>query len=158
MNLNDHIDMKGRLRIKMLDPSDRLIFETAADNDIVLSGRDLVARMFINETIAPISHLAIGDGTDPVDPRNDLSLGNETFRKAIVPIDPAIHLTDTEEGKKKIFVSAELELEEGIGTITEAGLFNSAEPNSGVMYNRVVFAPITKEPNYKLVLIWEIVF
>ena len=78
------------------------------------------------------------------------------FRKDIIPIVPTEHLIDTEDGKKKVFISAELDFTEGNGALTEAGLFNS--DTNGVMYNRVVFAPVNKTEDFKLVLVWEIVF
>lgn len=156
MRLNDFIDMKGRLRIRMEDRAGKVAFEMEADNDIVLTGRDLVARLFINEAIDPISHLAVGTGNAAVNPESDEKLDNELFRKEIMPIDPTEHLTDTEDGKKKVFVSAELDFVEGNGALTEAGLFNS--DTDGVMYNRVVFAPVNKTEDFKLVLVWEIVF
>lgn len=156
MKLNDFIDMKGRLRIRMEDRSGAVALEMEADNDIVLTGRDLVARLFINEAIDPISHLAVGIGNEEVNPESDEQLNDELFRKEIMPIDPTIHLTDTEDGKKKVFVSAELDFTEGNGALTEAGLFNSE--TNGVMYNRVVFAPVNKTEDFKLVLVWEIVF
>ena len=156
MKLNDHIDMKGRLRIRMQNRMGETVLDFKADNDIVLTGRDLVARLFINEAIDPISHLAVGTGGTEVNPEEDNTLENELFRKAIMPIDPTEHLTDTEDGKKKVFISAELDFTEGNGALTEAGLFNSDA--SGVMYNRVVFAPVNKTEDFKLVLVWEIVF
>ena len=45
---------------------------------------------------------------------------------------------------------------EANGALTEAGLFNAAA--AGVMYNRVVFPPINKTADFKLTLIWEIIF
>jgi hypothetical protein len=40
--------------------------------------------------------------------------------------------------------------------LQEAGLFNAAA--DGVMYNRVVFEPVTKTDAFKLTLLWEVVF
>ena len=40
--------------------------------------------------------------------------------------------------------------------LTEAGIFTAA--TGGVMYNRVVFAPVTKTNAFKLTLFWDIVF
>jgi hypothetical protein len=44
--------------------------------------------------------------------------------------------------------------------LTEAGLFTSDDPAdaTGVMYNRVVFPVISKTTDFKLTLIWEIIF
>ena len=40
--------------------------------------------------------------------------------------------------------------------LREAGIFNAA--TGGVMYNRVVFEPVTKTNSFKLTLLWDIVF
>jgi hypothetical protein len=44
----------------------------------------------------------------------------------------------------------------GAEPLREAGIFTAAA--GGVMYNRVVFDPVTKSNNFKLTLIWDIVF
>ena len=40
--------------------------------------------------------------------------------------------------------------------LSEAAIFTAA--TAGVMYNRVVFAPVTKTNAFKLTLFWDIVF
>ena len=159
MNISEYIDMKGRLTLQKRNAKDEIVAEMTADNNIVLSGRDLVAKLFINEAIAPISHIAIGTGTDPVNPAQ-AKLQSELFRKAINPIDPSKNLATTGDNKKKVTITAELDFGEANGALTEAGLFNNADQNDdkGVMYNRVVFLPINKTSDFKLTLIWEILF
>ena len=149
--------MKGRLSLWLHDRRGNLVFETAADNDIVLSGRDLVAKLFAKVSIDPISHIAVGTGTTPVDPATDQKLESELFRKAIIPIDPAKDITPV-DNKVRVIVSAELDFAEGNGAITEAAMFNGEDPGSSVMYNRVVFPPVNKTADFKLTLVWEILF
>lgn len=156
MILNDSINPIGRLTLQLRNRQDELVSECAANNDIVLTGRDLVAKMFINEPIAPVSHVAVGTGPAPTDPGVTSALGSELFRKAINTVNPAQHLTTTQDGKKKVLISVDLDFNEGNGALTEAGLFNAA--NAGVMYNRVVFPPVNKTIDFKLTLIWEITF
>lgn len=156
MKHTDHIDLKGRLHLTLKDHTGSIVKAMAADNDIVLTGRDLVAKLFINEPIATISHLAIGTGTGAVDDQNDIALGNEIFRKAIDPIDPSNHLSTTTQGKKKVLISTELGFTEGNGAITEAGLFN--DPLTGEMYNRVVFPAVNKTQDFTLTFVWEVIF
>lgn len=152
----DALDMKGRLTLQKLDARGEIVEQLAADNSIVLSGRDLVAKLFINETIDPISHVAVGTGPSAVNPAADVKLQTELFRKPINPLDPTQHLSTTSDNKKKVVITAELDFNEANGALTEAGLFNAA--SAGVMYNRVVFPPINKTADFKLTLIWEIVF
>jgi hypothetical protein len=136
--------------------SNQIVEQISANNNIVLSGRDLVAKLFINEQIAPISHVAVGTGTTKVDPKTDTNLNTELFRKAITKIDPTQNLTTTIDGKKKVKITTELDFNEANGALTEAGLLNANA--GGVMYNRVVFPAINKTNDFKLTLIWEILF
>ncbi len=65
------LDMKGQLTIQKRNKDGQIIKEINMNNSIVLSGRDLVAKLFIKEAIAPVSHVAAGKGTKDVDPATD---------------------------------------------------------------------------------------
>ena len=156
MKMHEHIDMKGRLTIQLRDAGDKIRNQCSVRNSIVLTGRDLVAKQFIDEAIDPVSHIAVGTGSTPVDAAADSQLESELFRKEINPIDLTKDLTTTNDDKKKVMITAELDFNEGNGALTEAGLFNA--DSGGVMYNRVVYLPINKTSDFKLTLIWEIIF
>ncbi|MCA2653176.1 hypothetical protein [Microcystis sp. M061S2] len=156
MGLSEALNMKGKLTVQQRNKTNQIVAEFSADNNIVLSGRDLVAKLFINEQIAPISHVAVGTGTTQVDPKTDTNLNTELFRKAITKIDPTQDLTITSDGKIQVKITVELDFNEANGSLTEAGLFNANA--GGVMYNRVVFSAINKTNDFKLTLIWEILF
>jgi hypothetical protein len=155
MKKTECLDMKGHLTLELHDRQNRPVSRLATSNHIVLSGRDLVAKQFIGIEAGPISHIAVGTGATVVADA-DTALATELFRKAINPPDPAQHLTTTSDNRRKILVSAELDFAEGNGALTEAALFNAA--TGGVMYNRVVFPTVTKTSDFKLTLIWEIIF
>ncbi|MEM6263407.1 MAG: hypothetical protein AAGI38_12920 [Bacteroidota bacterium] len=155
MNIKEQLDMQGHIFLQLHDQKDDLAREVRAKNSIVQSGRDLVAKLFINETITPVSHLAIGTGNTAVAP-GDTALGTELFRKAINPVDPTIDLTVTTDNKIRVRLTAELDFNEGNGNLTEAGLFNDA--TAGVMYNRVVFPSVQKTTDFRLTFVWEILF
>jgi hypothetical protein len=156
MIMSEYIDPKGQLTIQIRDVAGSLVDTVSANNSIVLTGRDLVAKLFINQAIAPVSHVAVGTGNAATNPNLTAALGNQLFRKAVNAINPAQHLTTTQDGKKKVTISCDLDFNEANGALTEAGLFNAA--NGGVMYNRVVFPPVNKTSDFKLTLIWEITF
>jgi hypothetical protein len=156
MKLTESIDPKGRLTIEVRDASGALVSEVAANNSIVLTGRDIVAKQFAGQVITPVSHVAVGTGVTPTAPDTDTTLGVELFRKGINPINPALHITTTGDGKKKVVVSCDLDFNEGNGALTEAGLFNAN--SGGAMYNRVVFPAVNKTTDFKLTFIWEITF
>ena len=155
MNFQDALDPRGRLTVEKTDIRNALVETIHVHNSIVLSGRDLIAKLFVKEPIAPISHVAVGIGTKVVEPLDD-KLVKEIFRKPIAPIDPSRHIITTDASKRKVTITAELGFQEANGALTEAGLFNAAA--AGVMYNRVVFPPINKTADFKLTLIWEILF
>jgi hypothetical protein len=156
MKLTESIDPKGRLTLQLRDAQDELVSEYAANNSIVLTGRDLVAKQFAGQAIDPISHVAVGTGSVATDPNTTSALGVELFRKAINPINPALHILTTGDNKKKVTISCDLDFSEANGALTEAGLFNTS--SGGVMYNRVVFPTVNKTNAFKLTLIWEITF
>ncbi|NEP84898.1 MAG: hypothetical protein F6K39_46430 [Okeania sp. SIO3B3] len=157
MTISESHNIKGKLTILKMDSSDRVVEEVRATNDITLLGRKLVAQLFANnQSIKPVDSILIGTGTKDFDPKDN------TLAQ---PIDDfSITLEDSEtqinEGKE----SYELTL---VGTlnareakvdgkaITEACLYSN---DSKVMYNRVTFAPITKRENFKLKMIWQIIF
>lgn len=171
MKMADTMDMKGRLIIQQFNPAGELVDEVKANNFIVYSGRDLVAKMFLNQKIEPIRYLAIGTGSNPVNPVEDTALQKEVFRKEVKPLDLDRDLSDADEipikvesgtvrqKNRKVRLCVDLDFAEPPNqplALTEAGLFNSAQ--GGIMYNRVVFPNITKTADFKLTLVWEIIF
>ena len=154
---SDNLNMEGRLVIQKWQ-NGRLAKENLAKNMIVNSGRRMVAQIFTGEPISPVSHLAVGVGEDGV-VGNDLGLRREVFRKPLKPVELTKDLTMNEDGRSRLILSMDLEPHEANGEVlTEAGLFNSSNPEESIMYNRVVFPPISKTKDFKLTLIWEILF
>jgi hypothetical protein len=152
MKLTDAIDMKGRLTLRLKNQAGELIEEIAADNAIVLKGRRLVADLFTQGVGAkPISHIAVGTGNKPVID-GDSALEVEVFRKAIKP---TVNITEI-GNRVHVMVSTDLELTDTAANkaLTEAAIFNA----DNIMYNRVVFQPVNKTADFKLSLVWEIIF
>lgn len=156
MKAREALDMKGRLTWQMHNADNAVLEEQTVPNKIVLSGRKLIAQMFVKSNeIAPFSYIAVGTGT--TEPQaNDQQLQAEVFRKEITPVDLTKDIS-VEGDREKLRVSTELDFTEANDVpLTEAGLFNASV--GGVMYNRVVFKPINKTKDFKLTLIWEIQF
>lgn len=155
MAIQDTMDIKGSLTIQKRDLNNQLVEEIHANNTIVTSGRRLVAQLFskdFKDTIKPVSQIAIG-GNDKAVSDDDQKLDQEIFRKEINPIKDS-DLVVLPDKRIKLTITADLQAEEGNGELKEAALFNA----DGVMYNRVVFKPINKTPDFTLTLIWEITF
>jgi len=158
MKNSEALEMQGRLWLELSDASGRVVERRDTPNHIVLSGRDLVARMFTLGGLKPISHLAVGKGEQAVTPE-DIRLADEIERVPIRPIQMERDLVDvsTPDGKdkrKKVVVSAKLGFAQANTRLTEAALFNQ----DNIMYNRVVFAPAEKTQDFTLTLVWEITF
>ncbi|NEO82094.1 hypothetical protein [Moorena sp. SIO4G3] len=164
MKIAETLDMKGRLTIQTYNPQAQLVQEVKADNSIVYTGRELVAKLFTNQTIDPIRYIALGTGGSTlVNPATDTKLGQEVFRKELKPFDLGKDLKKTGEDDKKCKIMLSVDLDFGEPgnqpvELTEAGLFNSKKTGQGIMYNRVTFDTITKSDQFKLTLVWEILF
>jgi len=156
MAIQDTMDIKGSLTIQKRDLNNQLVEEIHANNTIVTSGRRLVAQLFSQEfkdTIKPVSQIAIG-GNDKAVSDDDLQLAQEIFRKKINPIKDSDLVLLPDSKRIKLTITADLQAGEGNGELKEAALFNEDK----VMYNRVIFKPINKTPDFTLTLIWEITF
>ncbi|MBE5228176.1 MAG: hypothetical protein INR81_03325 [Microcystis aeruginosa PMC 728.11] len=156
MAIQDTMDIKGSLTIQKRDLNNQLVEEIHANNTIVTSGRRLVAQLFskdFKDTIKPVSEIAIG-GNDKAVSDDDLQLAQEIFRKKINPIKDSDLVLLPDSKRIKLTITADLQAGEGNGELKEAALFNA----DGVMYNRVIFKPINKTPDFTLTLIWEIFF
>ncbi|WP_293116769.1 hypothetical protein [Moorena sp. SIO3E8] len=69
------------MTIQKYNPQDQLLQEVKADNSIVYTGRELVAKLFTNQTIDPIRYIALGTGgSTKVAPATDTQLGQEVFQ------------------------------------------------------------------------------
>lgn len=170
MKLSDALDMRGRLTLYAVDRAGEPLATIQAQNSIVYTGRDLVAKLFAQEPIDPIRYIAVGTGGKAVEPDTDTQLQNEVFRKPLKAIDIKQDLMDVKTGtaekpqtNRKIILSADLDFEEPAPLangqpheLKEAGLFNAE--TGGVMYNRVQFPGISKTKDFKLTLVWEIIF
>jgi hypothetical protein len=155
MAIQDTMDIKGSLTIQKRDLNNQLVEEIHANNTIVTSGRRLVAQLFskdFKDTIKPVSQIAIGCNDKAVSD-DDQKLGQEIFSKGINPIKDS-DLVVLPDKRIKLTITADIPAEEGNGELKEAALFNEDQ----VMYNRVIFKPINKTPDFTLTLIWEITF
>lgn len=163
--MNEKNDMHGRLTLRVSDREGRLVYEQPCKNRIVTSGRRLVAQMFGGVATGPtptrVTHMAVGtDGTAPAD--TDTSLRAQRGDRK--PIGDVTYVEFNEAGaggqirRIRATLTAEFDFGEANGgePLREAGVFNAA--TGGVMYNRVVFDPVTKTNAFKLTLLWDIVF
>src|SRR5262245_849324 len=151
-------EMHGALTLCMTDGQGRIVHRTRHGNRIVTTGRDLVAKLFAAQVagVPPgaVTHMALGtDGTDPTD-------ADAALRAEIAPRKPVSveYSKITESGVERIRarLTSVFESGEANGALREAGIFTAA--SGGVMYNRVKYDTVTKTADFKLTLIWDVVF
>lgn len=158
-------DMRGEVTLLLTDRAGEVVSRTRHANRIVRSGRQLVAELFAGPSGgAPptkVTHMAVGtDGTLSADAQTAL-LAQRDARK---PIDPPVFLdvVDNSGGtpvqRVRASLTAVFDFNEanGAAPLREAGIFTDSA--AGVMYNRVVFDPVTKTNAFKLTLVWDVLF
>jgi len=159
--------MRGQLTLRLTDQIGQVVQERQYHNRIVTSGRMLVAQMFGGDTSGvpptPVTHMAIGTGpADPADDDTDLAAPRGTRNPIAAP--QYISFEETTPGtaekvrRVRVSLTAVFDYDEANGQepLREAGVFTAEA--GGVMYNRVVFEPVTKTRAFKLTLLWDIVF
>jgi len=158
-------DMRGSLTVQMTDQQGTLVYSMQHKNRIVTSGRTLVAQLFagIGGGVPPgqVTHMGVGtDATPPNDSDAELK-AERAPRRTISSVD----YSEISEGsgssevkRVRARLTAVFDFGDANGTepLREAGIFTAE--SAGVMYNRVVFEPVTKTDAFKLTLLWDVVF
>ena len=164
--MNESNDMRGRLTLRLTDRDGRVVHEQQRLNRIVKSGRTLVAQLFAGvpggAPPAKVTHMAVGsDATPPADNQTAL-LAERVPRKPIAEVSYA-DFDETVGGVTTRRVRATLktifefaDANDPAVPLREAAIFTAAA--AGVMYNRVVFEPVTKTNAFKLTLLWDVTF
>ncbi|GFG52575.1 hypothetical protein [Mycolicibacterium agri] len=157
--------MRAQLKVELRDRDGALLATRAAHNTVLRTGGRLIADLFSGGG-APITHMAVG--TSDADPTSVAvtALGNDdgTGQPGITG-DTATEIpseafeVDVDEPHNRVLVKVRATLADaaGVGTLREAALMSRQNGND-VLYNRVVFPPITKGNDHDLTLFWEIEF
>ncbi|HNB44622.1 MAG TPA: hypothetical protein PLL72_10525 [Burkholderiaceae bacterium] len=165
--MQEHHDLKGRLTLLLHDDAGRLVHTQQPRNRIVLSGRSLVARLFagISGGTPPtqVTHMALGSDATPAADGQTALLAERAPRRAISEVS-YLDFDEPDGGGgstrrvratlKAVFDFADAN--DPAVPLREAAIFTDA--TAGVMYNRVVFEPVTKTNAFKLTLLWDVTF
>jgi hypothetical protein len=163
--MEEQLEMRGALTVQLTDRAGAMVYQARFKNRIVTSGRALVAQMFagVSGGVPPgrVTHMAVGtDATLPADADNGLK-AERPPRKAIGEVDYS-EISEGAAGSELKRVRARLTAvfdfgdANGATPLREAGIFTAEA--GGVMYNRVVFEPVTKTDAFKLTLLWDVTF
>ena len=159
-------DMTGRLRVLLHDADGRLMRDQQADNRVVRTGRTLVAQLFAGVAggtpPGQVTHMAVGtDATATAD--NQTALVAERAPRRVISDVSYVDFDETVAGVTTRRVRATLkavfdfaDANDAAVPLREAGIFTA--DSAGVMYNRVVFEPVTKTDAFKLTLLWDVTF
>jgi hypothetical protein len=163
--MKESMGMHGRLQLQVVDRQGRVVQEQRCQNRIVTGGRQLVAQLFggVSGGTPPgrVTHMAVG--TNPVAPADDQTgLGTERSpRKPITEVtysefDEAVPGGNVRRVRASLRAVFDFNEANGPEPLREAGIFTAE--TGGVMYNRVVFDPVTKTDAFNLTLLWDITF
>jgi hypothetical protein len=163
--MREQNDMHGALTLQLTDHAGQVVRQTRCQNRIVTSGRNLVAQLFAGQSggVPPgkVTHMAVGTNNTPPTDADATLKAERAPRKVIANIDYS-EITEGDGSNQVKRVRARLtavfDFNDANGTdpLQEAGIFTA--DTAGVMYNRVVFDPVTKTNAFKLTLLWDIVF
>ena len=162
--MHDDMDLRGNVTIVVTDAEGRLVQRQDRPNRIVLAGRTLVAQHFAGVQGTPpgkVTHLAVGANATPTADDQTALLAERAPRRPITEVlyEPIQVVDGTTTSRMRVRLKAVFDFADANDPgvpLREAGVFTAA--TAGVMYNRVVFAPVTKTDAFQLTLQWDITF
>src|SRR5262245_39456630 len=148
---------QGKLRLS-IHASGRLLARRRARNMVLRSGAGLIARLFTGAAnSAPVNHIRVGFAREagsvdlaaltPPDP----PVAIEALQSPISPQDFTV--VADQPGAIKVVVNALFKPTVELDDVSEAGLMAG-----DVLYNQVVFEPVTLRPGQDVTFFWEIDF
>jgi hypothetical protein len=145
MILNSQSGVTGVVSIVKTN-SNNEVTDKVVSNLVVTTGKTIIATLLSGGTGA-ITHMAVGSGAVPA-ASGDVALGAQ--------ISTRVALSSTTASTNTVTYVATFAPGANTGTLTEAGLFNSA---TGVLTNmlaRTVYPTITKEAGDTITITWVI--
>lgn len=165
----------GRLHVILSHPeSGQVVVDRWVDNLVTTAGRELLAQLItgVIPGIAKID-LAVGgrvNGEVPPDPYppaspSDLALHlplrrfpTESEIAGIVPNSDPPRLATAISAVMPAEIGGEVLVLREAGLVMTKGGGDEGAVENEVLYNRVVFATITKDPELQMTLTWEVIF
>ena len=140
----ESINVKGNLEIILLDETGKQKDYRKVNNLVVAVGKDVIASRLVGNTLAVMSHMAVGtSNTTAVS--SQTALGGELSRVA---------LDSTTRSSNTITYVATFGAGSGTGALAEAGILNAA--STGNMLCRTTFSTVTKAAGDTVVITWNV--
>jgi len=140
----ESINVKGNLEILLLDENGKQKDYRKVNNLVVAVGKDVIAARLLGNTVAVMSHMAVGTSNTAA-ATSQTALGGELGR---VALDSSVRASNT------ITYVATFSAGTGTGALTEAGILNAG--TSGNMLCRTVFGTVTKAGGDTIVITWNV--
>jgi hypothetical protein len=140
----ESVNVKGNLEVILLDETGKQKDYRKVNNLVVAVGKDVIASRLVGNSLAIMSHMAVGSSTTPA-ATSQTALGTELGR---VSLDSTTRATNT------ITYVATFPAGTGTGSITEAGILNAG--TTGNMLCRTVFGVVTKASGDTVVITWNV--
>ena len=152
-----HLVPKGRLTLEV-HAEGRLVASRRATNMVLRSGAGLIARLFTGTAdTKPVNTIGVGFAREggaadlaaltPPDP----PVAKEALQSPVAAQDFVIDAS--QPGSIKVTVNAPFKPTVDLTDVSEAGLLAG-----DVLYNQVVFEPVTLRPGQNVTFFWEINF
>ena len=140
----ESVKVKGNLEVILLDQSGIQKDYRKIENLVVAVGKDVIAARLIGNTLAIMSHMAVGSSSTTA-ATSQTALGTELGR---------VTLDSTARAANTITYVATFPAGTGTGSLTEAGIFNAS--SSGNLLCRTVFGVVTKGAGDTVVITWNV--
>lgn len=158
MQTREDLNIAGRLTLRKTTLDGRLVEEITVHNDITTPGRSLVAQLFNKDNAevntSRVSKIHVGRSKSAFDPRQNEMI-DKVGETPISRIETSEVLDASGRPRVLLRLIGELGEDDCNDALQEAGLFTD---DNKVMYNRVTFDTVTKSKQFKLTLVWEIMF
>jgi hypothetical protein len=149
--------VRAQLKIEMRNQKGELVATRTEWNAVLRGGADLLARLFAGQGTG-ITHMAIGTSDAPESETFSTTTLNDVVEVPIAAeafqIDPPDPVQRVVRVRVRATVPAPQEMPEAV---REAALM-SRQGDTVTLYNRVIFAPISKGNDHELTLFWEVAF
>jgi hypothetical protein len=143
--IKEELHASGKLSIKHIGASGKVIGEYNHTNLVVTSGKNYLVSRAVGVSKPVMSHIGIGAGT--VAPLvGDIALGSQLGARVV--------LDSVGVAGSTVSYIATFGPGVGTGTVTEAGIFNDI--TSGDMLARTVFAPVNKAAGDTIIISWHV--
>lgn len=155
MSFSDDIGVSGKVHIEVRDRDGRLVETTTVKNLVTAAGRRLLGRVLSGQTgLTGTLHMAVGSGKTATTPSHT-QLDAQLDRVAV----SSSELLDASD-RVVLRVNATFDRlsPDAEQVLQEAGIVIVPPDGQPVLFNRVVFKPITRSSDLAISLSWDVLF